>query len=333
MRKVCTREDSRRTCKGSESSGGKELRLRQYPSRECGDGRRQPFLGSPHRPEPAYHFSIDDVFECLIDATENHSSLFEQPLFNFLSRMHKMYGVHTDLYLFNRATFGGRIRTLRDVAERFRSQFQEATWLRLGPHALDYDVPPHKQTPVEQIETFEETYREIERFAGPGKTTGFLRLHFFSETFEVAPYLLNMGIHTLMLTDKPAVAYRLDESRRGQLRRDGWLKHEGLYLLQSHFRMENFVSQQIDEGSVRRSIADTVARRGYVSLFTHEVDLKREEVLAKTEESICWASEIARPAGAVTTMSLRAASARRVQESMPLAMLAAKGGAPRSRES
>jgi hypothetical protein len=275
--------------------------------------------------EPNYHFSIDDVFECLIDATENHSNLFEQPLFNFLSLMHRTYGVHVDLYLFNRAPLDGRMRTLCDVAERFRDEFQEATWLRLGPHALEYDVPPHRQAPAEQIETFEETYRQIERFAGLGKTTGFLRLHFFSETYEVASYLLRMGIHTLMLTDKPAVAYRLDDIRRGQLAREGWLKHEGLYLLQSHFRMENFVSQSVDENSARRFIADTVARRGYVSLFTHEIDLRRAEVLAKTEQSICWASEIAKPAGAAPLVTLPFAFANPVDEPVALTMLSAEG--------
>ena len=31
-----------------------------------------------------------------------------------------------------------------------------------------------------------------------------------------------------------------------------------MYLLQSHFRMENFVSQSVNENSARRFIADTV---------------------------------------------------------------------------
>ena len=189
-----------------------------------------------------------------------------------------------------------------------------------------YDVPPHRQAPAEQIETFDETYREIERFAGPGKTTGFVRLHFFSETYEVASYFLRMGVHTLMLTDKPAVAYRLDEIKRGQLAGNGSLKHEGLCLLQSHFRMENFVSEDVDDSrcAVYRS---TVARRGYVSLFTHEIDLTRAEVLAKTQQSICWASAIAKPAGAIPLMSLPVASTIPVQESVALAMLASEGGA------
>ena len=148
------------------------------------------------RRAPAYRAFPLTMYSRLSDATENHSTLFEQPLFNFLSLMHRTYGVHVDLYLFNRATVNGRMAALCDVAERFRGEFQEAQWLRLGPHALEYHVPPHRQAPAEQIETFDETYREIERFAGPGKTTGFVRLHFFSETYEVASYLLRMGVHT-----------------------------------------------------------------------------------------------------------------------------------------
>ena len=257
---------------------------------------------SPASPTPVYHFSVDDVFECLIDATDNYPDLFEQPLFEFFRRMHRRFGAHVDLYLFNRAPFGGRVRSLQDVSDKFRAQFQEATWLRLGPHALEYDIPPHKQTPAEQLVTFEETYREIERFAGPEKTTGFLRLHFFSECFELAPYFLEKGAHTLLLTDKPAVAYRLDEPRRRQLSREGWLKHEGLCLLQSHFRMENLARDSVDESSTRFFISDTIARRGHVCLFTHEVDLGNPLVLAKTEESIRWAAQIAEPAGADTLL-------------------------------
>ena len=132
--------------------------------------------------EPMPSFSIDDVFECLIDATENHSSLFEQPLFNFLSLMHRTYGVHVDLYLFNRAPLDGRMRTLCDVAERFRDEFQEATWLRLGL------VPEFKRSAAQAgagraDRNIEETYSQIERFAGP--QTGFLRLHFFSRRMRL----------------------------------------------------------------------------------------------------------------------------------------------------
>lgn len=270
---------------------------------EQDQNQREPVLPLSLIREPFYHFSIDDVFHCLIDATENYSSLFDQPLFRFLQRMHQMYGTDTDLYLFNRAPVNGRIRNLGDVSGRFRTQFQESTWLRLGPHALEYDTPPHKQTPAEQIETFDQTYCEIVRFAGPGKTTGFLRLHFFSEAFELASYFLEKGTHTLLLTDKPAVAYRLDEGRRRQLSQEGWLRHQGLHLLQSHFRMENFARENVDEGSVRRFIADTVAHRGYVSLFTHEIDMNRRQVLAKTEASLASVSVIAKSASAVT-MSL-----------------------------
>ena len=79
------------------------------------------------------------------------------------------------------------------------------------------------------------------------------------------------------------------------------------------FGMENFVSEDVDENSLRRLIADTVARRGYVSLFTHEIDLTRAEVLAKTQQSICWASAIAKPAGAIPLMSLPVASTIPVQ--------------------
>jgi hypothetical protein len=267
-----------------------------------------PQLIPDSRTEPVYHFSVDDVFECLIDATENYASVFQQPFFKFLSRMHQSYGAHTDLYLFNRAPVAGRMRSLAEVSERFRGQFQEATWLRLGPHALEYEVAPHTQTPDEQIATFDEAHREIERFAGAGKTPGFLRLHFFSEAFELGTYFRQKGVHTLLLTDKPVIAYRLDEDKRRQLRREGRLTHANLNLLQSHLRTENLVRDNADTDAIRRRLAQTVSQYGYVTLFSHEIELKRDDVLAKTAETLRLASQIARPAGTSPLAPVRTVS-------------------------
>jgi hypothetical protein len=248
------------------------------------------------RQQPTYHFSIDDVFHCLIEATDHYRDLFAHPFFRFLERMNSRYGACADLYLFNQAVVDGRLRTLAEVSTRFREQLQKAAWLRFGPHAHDYATPPHSQKPSEQRETFDETYAQIQRFAGPNKTTRWNRLHFFSECYELAPYFRRHGSDVLLLTDKPATTYRLSPGAAHRLRRRGWLLRDGLKLLQSHYRFEFFERDAVSAEDVQRLVRATLQERGYVSLFTHEIDLQRESVLRIAGLALQCAASHAAPA-------------------------------------
>jgi len=238
-----------------------------------------------------YHFSVDDVFDALIEVSDRGIELFEHPFFAFLEQVHARFETNIDLYLFLQQRVDGRPRHLGQVSATHLDAFQQAAWMRFGPHALDYETPPHAQSAAELQQTFDAIYAEIERFAGPGKNSRWVRLHYFSEPLESSDYLSQRGVESLLLTDKPAVSYRLPEEDRSRLSRKGIVRHGRIDLRRSHFRMENLAAEA---ASGPRDMTPTfdgiLTASGYLSLFTHEVDLAREEVRKKTLECLDYAS-------------------------------------------
>lgn len=229
---------------------------------------------------PYYHFSIDDVFDALIDVSDSGLPLFEHPFFAFLDEAHRRFQIAVDLYLFVKKRIGGVERTLREVSDRLRADLELAPWIRFGPHALDYESPPYAQEPQEQERVFAETYAEIDRFAGRAQRSRWVRLHYFSEAYEIAPFFKREGTEALFLTDKPAAAYRLAEPEKMQLRERGRVTHEGLELFRSHARLELLIDEGIDRDAVHRRLERTIEEHGFFSLFTHEVEVVRPEVRA-----------------------------------------------------
>jgi hypothetical protein len=237
-----------------------------------------------------YHFSVDDVLDALIQVSDSAEPVFQHPFFRYLKTIHEQFSTNVDLYLFYRGTVNGRERTLSDVQDRTRNEFQEAEWLRFGPHALDYETPPYKQTPSEQWAVFDDIYREIDRFAGPRKRSRFVRLHYFSEAYELSSLFRDKGVDTLLLTDKDAASYRLPERARRRLLREGQLKYRSLNLLRSHFRMENLASELSPDDSVNDRFDSVVSDYGYLCLFTHEIELSKQDVRERTHECLRYAS-------------------------------------------
>lgn len=233
-----------------------------------------------------YHFSVDDVLAALIDATDRSLPLFEQPFFAFLQQLHRDFGTRMDLYLFERSVIGGRERSLAEVSDRFRRELAAAEWLRFGPHAREPSLAPYQQSQPEQVATFASIYAQIDRFAGPEKRSRWVRLHYFSEAYGAADFLRQAGVESLLLTDKDAVAYQLPEPQRAQLGVEGRIHHAGLQLARSHGRVENLVGEQMSPERWRAALDQPLRRHGYLSLFTHEYELDREEVRARTRDCL-----------------------------------------------
>ena len=64
-----------------------------------------------------YHFSVDDVFECLIEVTDKDMPLFEHPFFKLLKEMHNLYDISVGLNLFYEKEIGGIVRSLKEVRD------------------------------------------------------------------------------------------------------------------------------------------------------------------------------------------------------------------------
>ncbi len=234
--------------------------------------------------KPFYHFSIDDVIDSLIEVS-SFDDFFSHPFFKFLDLIHKKNNTNIDLYCFYQKNIGNKLKTLNDVSDKYEETFANNPWLRFGPHALDYDSPPYAQTPDQQMQTFDSIYKEIERFSGTSSKCEFLRLHFFTESYELSSYLQTKNVHSLFTTDKPAIAYRLNDEMKSELDLNGYVEFNKIRFIRSHFRIETLVNENFSDSKIIELLEHYLSNFGFVTFLTHECELVRPEI-RKTIELI-----------------------------------------------
>lgn len=236
----------------------------------------------------SYHFSVDDVLDCLLEVSDREQGLFEHPFFAFLQQLHDLFDVKVDLYLFLRKLTGNAQRTLADVSESLKPSFQASPWIRFGPHALDNATPPYAQTLEAQREFCESVYDHILRFAGQERASRWVRLHYFSECYELATFFRSRQVDALLTTDKPALSYRLPESQNEQLARQGCTEFAGIRFVRSHVRLENLVDRSLDDLQLECELERQCAGSTCAVIFTHEYELARPEVREMTLRVFSW---------------------------------------------
>jgi len=219
-----------------------------------------------------YHFSIDDVLGAVVAPAH--------PLLDFLAELHARHGATTDLYLFHRATVAGAMRALDEIPPSIADRLTAAAWLRFGLHAEDYETPLHAQSRADQLGTLRRVYDSLDRIVPLAQRARWLRFHYFSECFELADELRLRGVEALLTTDKEVGSYRLPESCRLELLRNGRTSHGGLAFIRSHLRAENLAREQLGPGAIEARLDRILAAHGCVVLFTHEADLLDEATRA-----------------------------------------------------
>ncbi|MPY70898.1 MAG: hypothetical protein GEU92_12505 [Alphaproteobacteria bacterium] len=228
-------------------------------------------MTAPKSFKPFFHLSVDDVLEGLIAASDGRTPLGDDPMLGTLDALHEAFGVRADLYVFCEGTRNNIRRQLDDLSPALASDLRARPWLRLGPHALDMDTPPHVQSPADLEFTLRRSFDIIERLVGCDRMSRWVRLHHFSECHEAAPLLRSRGVDTLLTTDKPAVAYRLPQAARALLRTTGQVRHNGMNFARSHLRVERLSAEGADSGQLTRLVTEAVDAHGFVTIFTHEV--------------------------------------------------------------
>jgi len=232
---------------------------------------------------PFYHFSIDDVFDSFIEVSDSQLPLFKHPFFRFLKSIHEKYDATIALYLFYQKEIHGRLRTLAEVSDANKCALRTNPWLRLGPHALDYVTPPYAQSPAEQRKVFDAIYAEIDRFAGNEIMSKWVRLHYFSESYELAKYFRARGVEALLATDKDAVSYRLSIPAKERLRAKDAVDYEGMTFRRTHLRVETLVHERTPSlHEIWNLIEPFLTRSGCMVVMTHEYELMRPEIQAVT---------------------------------------------------
>jgi hypothetical protein len=227
---------------------------------------------------PSYHFSVDDVFDCLIDIADQRLPVFRHPFFQFLEQLHEEFNATIDLYLFYQKKSGGRLRTLKDIPADVRETFKECSWLRFGPHALEYETAPYSQTPDEQCQTFQRIYSEITRIAGKSRFSEYVRLHYFSESYELADFFQSVGVKALFTTDKPSVTYRMPDEVKTDLSTRGFAKFQGLSFIRTQLRAEHLADAHVTPDALSQLVTVTLAKYRSVVFFSHEEAIAHPEV-------------------------------------------------------
>jgi hypothetical protein len=226
---------------------------------------------------PFYHFSVDDVFDSLIEVSDKKTTLFQQPFFRFFKEINDEFDARIGLYLFYQKKVDGRIRTLREAAQLEQHITNTTPWLYFGPHALEYETPPYAQTPQEQVDTFENTYREIDKFAGKDAYAKFVRLHYFSESYEIAQYFHLKGVKGLFSTDRDIGSHRMPSHVSARLKAKGHARYRGIDFIRTHFRVECFASEELSRKQVLTRLKKALNTYGFIVGCTHESDMMEEK--------------------------------------------------------
>lgn len=235
-----------------------------------------------HLPKSTYHFSIDDVFNSLIELSDQKIPFFHHPFYRFLKEAHDKFGTNIDLYCFYQREIDGKMRTLRDVSSHIKQTIQANPWLRFGPHALDYATAPYNQKPNDAAEAFDKIYHEIKRFAGIRNFSRFIRLHYFSEVYELAEYFKSRGVEALFSTDKDVFSHRMPEKVKQSLAMKGLASYQKMNFIRTHFRVENFVQLQRSDKEINQFLIKFLDKFGFIMFFTHEYDVPDPRVKPAT---------------------------------------------------
>lgn len=225
-----------------------------------------------------YHFSVDDVFDSLIEITDRKIPLLEHPQFALLYEMHKKYGTYIGLNLFFQKKIDGKMRTLSEVRDLQQELHASGDWLKFGPHALEFETAPYDQEPEAQVEVFDRIYTEIDRFAGKESYAQWVRLHYYSESYELAEYFNLRGVQALFSTDRPAGSHRMPEEIKIELNTRGHATYKDMNFIRTQFRIEFFVDSHLDEKGVEELIKSSLDTYGYIILYTHEYEFSRPEI-------------------------------------------------------
>ncbi len=227
---------------------------------------------------PWFHFSIDDVHGSLVEASKL-TSLFKHPLYEFLSHIHSAYGLCFDLKLFHEQKDWNGYSNLEDV-ESIRSQLIKAgNFIRFGPHSRNQRIAPHDESSQEsQVEIFNTIYKQIDRFAGEDMHCHWVRLHYFSELFELGEYFKSKGVSALLTTDRPVGSYRMGEDTALQLNNYGYANYQGTNFIRTHFRLEDFTNARLTNEVIKQKFEKAIEQYGFIVMLSHEYELMRPEV-------------------------------------------------------
>tara|TARA_B100001173_G_C15870831_1_gene497200 strand:+ start:67 stop:813 length:747 start_codon:yes stop_codon:yes gene_type:complete len=219
-----------------------------------------------------FHFSIDDVFESLIEVSDKNIPLKKHWFFKILYNLWKRYKIKTAIYLFYQKKIDGKLRTLKEV-KSIKNEIK-GKWIYFNFHGLDKYNPPFSQSIQNQKKIFEKIRKEIIRFAGKKNFSSLVRLHYYSESFELSKYLKNKKVKGLFTTDKKVTAYKLPKKNKKDLFENGFSFFKNLKFIRTDFRVEK-LSDSKSFKKIKHLFLKKIKIKNNIVIYTHEYELKK----------------------------------------------------------
>ena len=197
-----------------------------YPPRIVSEGK--------HR---IAHLSIDDCRGCYIDLIKHqneYQSVFNQPFFCFLRKMHDEYDVKFTLYSYYMCNDSLNITMIpSDYKKELKNN---SDWLTISFHAVY--AQDNKPTNV-STEEFIEAYNRFCIFTSEINGGGdLLRLDFFYAKPDMVDSLKARGVKILLAADDERISYDLSEEQNSELLFSNSITIDGITYMRSNVRIE-----------------------------------------------------------------------------------------------
>lgn len=214
------------------------------------------------------HISIDDVTICFQNLTRDsvlYNSIFEEPFFSYLQKLHSDYDCSFTCYIYEK---DGNFN-LSQMPQKYLNEFRKSNyWLKFGYHG----VCPSSHTPNnvnyrQFVESYKHVNDELSRFASDSVRASILRLDYYYATIGEVEYLVDHGVKALLSADDDRRSYFLPFDKNMWLLQKNSINYGGLKYLRTNIRIENIDFPYLN--LLRYRERDTLV------VFTHEWKLDR----------------------------------------------------------
>jgi hypothetical protein len=189
------------------------------------------------------HFSFDDVAYCILNLVNNgasFNSLWDEPFFSMLRRLHDTYGAIFSLYIWD-------VENLANIPSKFKAEFMASSeWLKFGFHS--YTEGSLADTSYNDAKTQYETFVNyiFSKIGGVNSVDRIPRLNYFAGNVDALRALrdANCGCIGFLNTDDTRNAYYLTQEELTYLRTHSlWSdRTNGLQFISTVMRLDWFVS-------------------------------------------------------------------------------------------
>jgi len=222
------------------------------------------------------HFSIDDVFNSLVEISEKKIPLKKHYFFKELYKIWKKYKIKTGLNVFFENTINNKSKSLKNV--RKMSKELSENWIYFNFHALKPSLPPYKQKTDDQKKTFEKITNEIKRFAGKKYLSKYVRLHHYSESFELSNFFKKYKIKGVFTTDRKIGSHRMPKKNSNELLHQGKTIYNNIHFYRTDLRIEWLANSKNDK-ILKHRIRKVLNKKNRIIIYSHEYEFKRKKIL------------------------------------------------------